>query len=104
MDGYLKESFLNALKLSKVEGELPIDGGRFYMDYMLLARPEGVKLEIKDSSYKKLGKFYEEMAKQKFIEFKHTKDKKGQQGPTINKILYDNEELKSYIPTVKKMG
>jgi hypothetical protein len=44
MDQYLKESFLNALKLSKVEGELPIDSGRFYMDYMLLARPEGVKL------------------------------------------------------------
>lgn len=44
MDQYLKESFLNALKLSKVEGELPIDSGRFYIDYMLLARPEGVKL------------------------------------------------------------
>ena len=44
MDQYLKESFLNALKLSKVEGELPIDSGRFYMDYILLARPEGVKL------------------------------------------------------------
>jgi hypothetical protein len=29
------------------------------MDYMLLARPEGVKLEIKDSSYKKIGKFFE---------------------------------------------
>lgn len=50
-----------------MEADLPIDSGRFYMDYMLLARPEGVKLEIKDSSYKKLGKFYEEMVKQKFI-------------------------------------
>lgn len=39
MDQYLKESFMNALKLSKVEGELPIDSGKFYMDYMLLARP-----------------------------------------------------------------
>jgi hypothetical protein len=29
------------------------------MDFMLLARPPGVKLEIKDTSYKKLGKFYE---------------------------------------------
>ena len=92
MDQYLKESFLNAIKLSKVEGELPIDSGRFYMDYMLLARPEGVKLEIKDSSYKKLGKFYEEMSKQKFIEFKHPKDKKGQQGATIARIIWDTEE------------
>ena len=37
------------------------------MDFMLLARPEGVKLEVKDSTYKKLGKFYDDMAKQKFI-------------------------------------
>ena len=44
MDKYLKECFLNALKLSKVEGELPIDSGKFYMDYILLCRPEGVKL------------------------------------------------------------
>ena len=91
MDAYFKESFLNALKLSKVEGQLPIDGGKFFMDYMLLSRPEGVTLEIKDSTYKKIGKFYEDMAKQKFIEFKHAKDKKSQ-GPAIYKIFYDNEE------------
>jgi len=50
-----------------VENELPIDSGRFFIDFMLLARPPGVKLEIKDTSYKKLGKFYEEMAKHKYI-------------------------------------
>jgi hypothetical protein len=40
---------------------------------MIMARPEGVKLDIKDSSFKKLGKFYEEMAKLKIIEFKPAK-------------------------------
>lgn len=58
MDQQFKEVFMNTLKISKVEAELPIDSGRFFMDYMLLARPPGVKLEIKDTSYKKLGKFY----------------------------------------------
>jgi hypothetical protein len=29
------------------------------MDYMLLARPDGVKLDIKESTYKKIGKFFE---------------------------------------------
>lgn len=90
MDQQFKEAFLNALKLSKVEAQLPIDTGRFFIDFMLLARPPGVKLEIKDTSYKKLGKFYEQMSKQKFIEFKHSKDKKGQQNSTIAKILWDN--------------
>lgn len=46
---------------------MPIDSGKFYMDYMLLARPEGVKLDIKESTYKKIGKFFEEMAKKKII-------------------------------------
>jgi hypothetical protein len=59
MDQYFKEAFLNVLKLSKVEAELPIDSGRFFSDYMVLARPEGVKLDIKESTFKKLGKFYE---------------------------------------------
>ena len=71
---------------------------------MVLARPEGVKLEIKDTNFKKLGKFYEEMAKKKIIEFKPAKEKKGQQGSTITKIIWENEELKNYFPTIKKMG
>jgi hypothetical protein len=55
---------------------------------MVLARSEGVKLEIKDTTFKKLGKFYEEMAKQKIIDFKPAKEKKGQQGSTITKIYW----------------
>lgn len=74
------------------------------MDFMLLARPPGVKLQIKDTSYKKLGKFYEEMSKQKFIQFKHNKDKKGQPGASIVKIFWDNEELKNYEPTLLRMN
>lgn len=92
------------MKLCKIEAELPIDSGRFFSDYMVLARPEGVKLEIKDTNFKKLGKFYEEMAKKKIIEFKPAKEKKGQQGSTITKIIWENEELKNYFPTIKKMG
>lgn len=69
---------------------MPIDSGRFYLDYMVLARPEGIKLDVKESSYKRLGIFYEEMAKQKFIEFKAAKEKKGQQGSTITKILWNS--------------
>jgi len=46
---------------------LPIDSGRFFMDFMLLARPEGIKLEIKETTYKKIGKFFEDMAKKKII-------------------------------------
>jgi len=44
MDEYFKETLFNVIKLTKIEQELPIDSGRFFMDFMLLARPEGVKL------------------------------------------------------------
>lgn len=30
MDQYFKETFLNAIKLAKIEEELPIDAGRFF--------------------------------------------------------------------------
>lgn len=58
MDDYFKEAFLNALKLNKLDAQLPIDSGRLYSEFMVFARPEGVTLNIKDSTYKKLGKFY----------------------------------------------
>lgn len=44
------------------------------------------------------------MAKLKFIEFKPAKEKKGQQGSTITKIMWENEELKNYVPTIRRMG
>jgi hypothetical protein len=44
------------------------------------------------------------MAKLKFIEFKPAKEKKGQQGSTITKILWENDELKNYVPTIRRMG
>lgn len=44
------------------------------------------------------------MAKQKFIQFKHNKDKKGQPGASIAKILWDNDELKNYEPTILRMS
>ena len=71
---------------------------------MVFAKSDDNQLNIKDSSFKKLGRFYEEMAKQKFIEFKPVKEKKGQSGSTISKICWENEQLKNYVPTIRKLG
>ena len=90
------------LKLNKLE--FPIDSGRFFSDYMVFARTDETQLSIKDSSFKKLGRFYEEMDKLKLIEFKPAKEKKGQQGSMIVKVMWENEELKDYIPTIRRMG
>ena len=39
------------------DGDLPMDSGAFYSNCLLPCRPEGVVVDIKKSSYKKLGKF-----------------------------------------------
>lgn len=67
MDEQFKEALLNALKLAVDDNDLPIDSGMFYTEYILPARREGVTLDIKQSSFKKMNKFYETMDKQGFI-------------------------------------
>ena len=103
MDAHFKEALLNVLKLVKIDAELPIDSGRMYSDFISWAAPEGVTLNIKDSTYKKLGKFYEEMNKQKIIEFKAAKEKKGQQGSQITKVLWETDEVKNHFPTIRQL-
>ena len=103
MDGHFKEALLNVLKLVKIDAQLPIDSGRFYSDFISWAAAEGVTLNIKDSTYKKLGKFYEEMSKQKIIEFKAAKEKKGQQGSTITKVHWQSEQVKNHFPTIRQL-
>ncbi len=69
-----------------------MDSGQFYSEYLCFGSPADVKLDIKESTYKKLGKFFEDMVKRKVIETKQLKEKKGQQGGTqIAKINWDNE-------------
>lgn len=40
---------------------LPIDVGQFYANYILKKLPEGVRIELKKTSFKKFGKFLEKM-------------------------------------------
>jgi hypothetical protein len=68
---------LNTLKLSKVEAEMPISGTRFFREFMRLAVSPGMLLEVKDTSYKNLDKFYRSMEKEGLIEYKHSNNKKG---------------------------
>jgi|JI61114BRNA_FD_contig_51_3842169_length_960_multi_1_in_0_out_0_1 translation initiation factor 2D len=104
MDEQFKEALLNALKLAVDDNELPIDSGMFYTEYILPARREGVTLDIKQSSFKKMNKFYESMDRLGLIEFKQGKQKNGAVGSMITKVHRDNETLSEHIPTIKKLA
>jgi len=73
MDEYLMEAFLTALKISLDESDLPIDGQEFFSKHMNPCRKEGINLDLKNTTYQKMGKFLQAMTKQGIIEFKESK-------------------------------
>ena len=58
MDEYIFESFMNALKVSLSDKDLPIDASVFYSSHMLQCKKEGIMIDLKFSTYKKIGKFF----------------------------------------------
>jgi translation initiation factor 2D len=67
MDALLQQSFLEALKTRLKDKDLPILLNVFFSTHLLAAKPQDASLDVKKSSYKKLSKFVEEMAKQGLV-------------------------------------
>ncbi len=99
MEEYLMEAFLTALKVSLDEKDLPIDGQEFFSKHMNPCRREGVNLDLKNTSYQKMGKFLQAMSKTSIIEFKESK--KGA-NPQITKINRHHPKLADFEPVVAK--
>jgi translation initiation factor 2D len=56
---------------------------------------------MKNSSYKKIGKFFQSLSKLGVIEYKEAK--KGS-NPMITKINMNHPKVKDWTPTINKMG
>ncbi|KAI6184009.1 PUA and Translation initiation factor SUI1 domain containing protein [Aphelenchoides bicaudatus] len=61
MDELLANVFFWSLKKHGKEVSLPIDVGQFYANYILKQLPEGVRIDLKKTSFKKFSKFLEKM-------------------------------------------
>ncbi|KAK4530217.1 hypothetical protein CCYA_CCYA03G1074 [Cyanidiococcus yangmingshanensis] len=72
-DQLLIQSFLQALK-NQPDLTLPVDASKFYVDHVVPSRPAGTTLDLKATSFKKLGGFLKAMAKRKLIK---TKEQRG---------------------------
>ena len=57
MDEYIMETFMTALKISLSDKDLPIEVSVFKEKHFNKCVPEGVTIDWKNSSYKKIGKF-----------------------------------------------
>ena len=57
MDEYIYEAFMNAIRMSITEKDLPMDSSVFYASHMLLCKKENILIDLKNSSYKKVAKY-----------------------------------------------
>ena len=67
MDKLIRFCFLKALKTSARKVDLPILASNFFKVHMIPQCPPGKTVDVKKSSYKKLGKFLDEMVAEKII-------------------------------------
>ncbi|KAK8750424.1 hypothetical protein OTU49_014820 [Cherax quadricarinatus] len=92
MDKLLLHCFLKAWKTSGKKVALPILTSNFYRLHMIPACPDGTSLDIKKSSYKKLSKFLNSMAKKELIQVKEFP--KGIEN--ITAVNWAHEDIKSF--------
>lgn len=73
MDRRLEEAFVRVwIELIKDE-ELPMEASTFQKDFLSLYSDREFKLNLKDSSYKKIGKMLEHMDSQGVIDYRQPK-------------------------------
>ncbi len=96
----IKEAFLNAIHLLVDDNSLPIENADFWNNYIVPCKNPDVSLDIKGSTYKKLGKFFGQMEKEGFL--KYAEASKKNSTPQINRILRNNKQIENWTPTISK--
>ena len=92
MDELIDMTFMQALVTSLDDGDLPVETSSFFST-LLASRPPGTSIDIKASSYKKVGKLMQTMKKRKIIKLEERK------GATyIKKVERHAKELKQHVP------
>lgn len=92
MDDVLKNAFLKALKVDGKNLNLPLLTSNFYRLHVIPAATK--QIDLKQTTYKKISKFLNEMSKQGFISV--IEETKGIE--KITSINFNHPELESYIP------
>lgn len=92
------ESFLNGVILGLNDSDLPMENAKFWNEIISPYVAEGQSLDLKLTSHKKLGKFYQYLDKMNLIEYKEAKKKTDQ--AQVERILRNNPKIEDWVPTV----
>lgn len=98
MDAKILEAFLNCLIMSLTDEDLPIENANLWNNHVLPCRPHDSTVDLKYSSYKKLGKFFSSMDKLGFITYKEASKKSST--PQITAIHRKNQKISDWEPTI----
>lgn len=99
IDQIIFESFMNSIVLTVKPTHFPIENSTFWTQHMSISCASGKNLpDIKNSSYKKMSKFFSEMEKKGFLRYKEASKKNPT--PLIENINKSHEFVKSWIPTI----
>ena len=101
MDEDIIEAFFNSIFLSVKEKDFPIENSTFWNKHIIKCRKSDNELNIKKSSFKKLGKFFQYLNNKKYIVYKEASKKIAT--PQILRINKNNYEIKNWDLTIKKM-
>ena len=94
MDARIIEAFYRCLLESVKDEEMPIEPSDLQKDHLnLYIAHEGYKLDLRLSSFKRIGKLLEIMHKKSIIEYV---DVKGVNHKLVTKVNRANEEIKNY--------
>ena len=92
------EAFFNAVKLLIDDSKLPIENADFWNNYILPCRNPEVTLDIKNSKFKKLGKFFSQLDKEGLITYKEASKK--QLTPQITQVHINHDKINNWEITI----
>lgn len=99
MDDKIMEAFLNSVKISLTDKELPIELGKFWTNHIIKCKTEdNDELDFKLSSYKKIGKFFQTLQKDKMLTYEEASKKNPV--PKVTKIDFYCQRITQWTPTV----
>lgn len=98
VDEALMEAFLNAIKVTLNDDDLPIENSSFWNQHMASCLPGRPLPDVKNSSYKKMGKFFSDLDEKGLILYKEASKKNPT--PVIEKVNRSHPVIASWAPTI----
>ena len=98
MDERIMEAFLNAVRIAITDKDLPIECGKLWTSITKCKSNAVDDLDLKLSSYKKIGKFLQTLEKDKILTYEEASKKNPV--PKVTKIEFHNKKITEWVTTI----